>query len=390
MQETQDSLLFCQTPLALRPELPNLFLFSTLARLFPLGSLPHQPGTSLLHQCWGAAAVLLSDFREPPITLPFPLIATGFQDSSCILYSSFFMLSFPNPPPCTSSERNEEPGAQALHPPWTSPFSPRSFQPHLPISDVQRFPTTLSLHGQLAQETGSSSHGTWAAGECRWAFLLGQPNALPRAPGTPVAMRATCSSLFGKPPAGIIKGLKRVAQGNAGQLGGGSLSHSSPAKSSAGQGAYWFPWQGDRANNFGNTDKQKTLTTRNPSISSDLNDIRYTSSEKQMLSFLQSIPLKLMKKVILLWKQSCGEITALPHTEAGNPGSRPFLLHSFFMQQSVQAGEDRQLPIFPINREFAFSCHHGSCGDQGQGKAYLPRHIVSTEEISLLLLLFYF
>lgn len=366
MQETQDSLLFCQTPLALCPELPNPFLFSTRARLFPPGSLPHQPGTSLLHQRWGAVAVLLSDFREPPTTLSFPLIAAGFQDPSyhTILYSSFFMLYFPNSPPCTSSERNEEPGAQALHPPCTSPFSPRSFQPHLPISDAQRFPTTLSLRGQLAQETGSSSHGTWAAGECCWAFLLGQPDALPQAPSTPVAMRATCSSLFGKPPSGIISGLKHIAQGNAGQLGGGSLSHSSPAKSSAGQGAYWF------------LGKETGLT-----ILATLTNRKHLPRE--ILPYPQTRTISFTRPQR---SKCCHFCRALPV----NSWKRYLAVKAKLRRDHCRATEGWQLLIFPTNREFAFSCHHGSCGDQGQGKAYLPRHIVSTEEMSLLLLLFYF
>lgn len=233
MQETQDSLLFCQTPLALRPELPNLFLFSTLARLFPLQSLPRQPGTLFIWQCWGAISVFLSYFREPPITLSFLLIATCFQVPSYHTPASFIHLFL-----CTSSKRNNEPGAQTLRPHRTSPLSPQSFQPHrssLSISDVQHVPTTLSP----ARETVPGDREELLQHlSCRWR-LLGFPpgtavmlhHRLP-APQWPSELPEALYSANHQQGSPVVwNTLLRVMQG---ELGGGSLSHSSPAKRSVG------------------------------------------------------------------------------------------------------------------------------------------------------------
>lgn len=123
------------------------------------------------------------------------------------------------------------------------------------------------------------------------------------------------------------------------------------------------------------------------SISSEPDNTLYVPSEKRTSLFLQSIPPKLMEKV------SCCECRAvvrslLCHTKPGNACIRPFLLSSFFMQQTVQTGEDHQLSIF--KHGVAFSCNRRSCHDQEQGKAYLPRCAVSTGQMTLLLSLFYF
>lgn len=85
---------------------------------------------------------------------------------------------------------------------------------------------------------------------------------------------------------------------------------------------------------------------------------------------LQSIPINCTKRYLAV-KAELGQDPSCATPRQASRDIRPFLVSSSFMQQRVQAGEGQQLPIFPVNREFAFSCHT-SRGEKGQGKDYLP------------------